>query len=72
MLILFQANLLSTFCTWIDSQCPNLKDLSYNTSGKFWTGTEIIAALQLSDLDEQSIDKCKVILHKITISNFVL
>lgn len=52
--------MLSTFCTWIDDQSKNLQDISYNTSGKYWNGTEIIAALQFSGLDERSVKSTKV------------
>ena len=52
--------MLSTFSTWIDSQINGLKDISYGTSGRFWTGTEAIAALQLSGLDEMSIKDYEV------------
>ncbi|XP_021950240.1 Fanconi anemia group J protein homolog [Folsomia candida] len=53
------ASMLSTFCTWIDDQSKNLQDISYNTSGKYWNGTEIIAALQFSGLDERSVKSTK-------------
>lgn len=52
--------MLSNFSSWIDSQISGLQDISYNTSGRFWTGTEVIASLHGSGLDEISVKKYEV------------
>jgi len=46
----------------MDKHVPSLRELSFNTSGKFWTGTEVTAVLTLSGLDKDNITSYEVII----------
>ncbi len=52
--------MLTTFNTWIDEQDKKLKDSAFNVSSKYWTGTQIIAELHNSGLDERNTNTCEV------------
>ena len=42
---------MSIMSGWMNSQEKNLKDLSFESSGKYWTGTELIAELEVAGID---------------------
>lgn len=46
----------------MDMQTSELRENTFNSSGKCWTGTDFLGSVQASGVDEESIKKHTVIL----------
>ncbi|ODN04388.1 Fanconi anemia group J protein, partial [Orchesella cincta] len=50
------AKLLSDFSQWMDTQSTNLKEKSFNSSGKCWNGTEFLGSVHAAGITQESIE----------------
>ncbi|CAL8115694.1 unnamed protein product [Orchesella dallaii] len=49
------AKLISTLSQWMDMQTPQLREKSFNSSGKCWNGTDFLGSVHASGMTQEGI-----------------